>query len=104
VLQEATDEFFGWKRAGPEFAGVGSAIAEGHSSFGQLEDAMVADGHPKDVGRQILQGCETIAHWLTMDDPSLPPDRRWDEVEEGSVAQGIAELGASDSGKRFHRK
>jgi hypothetical protein len=104
VLQETADELLGCKRTGPEFAGVGGAVTKGYFPLGQFQDAVVADGHPKDVGRQIPQGGETTTHWLAMDDPSLPPDRGWNEVEKRSLAQGIAELGADNSGERFHRK
>jgi hypothetical protein len=62
VLQEAADELLSGKGAGLKFAGVGGAVAEGHLPVGQLQDAVVADGHAKDVGGQILQGGPTGAH------------------------------------------
>jgi len=70
LLQKAADELLGGQGAGPEFAGVGSAVTERHLPAGQLSDAVVADGHPKDVRRQILQSTDAVAYRLAMNYPA----------------------------------
>ena len=82
MLQKPPDEFHGGKGAGLEFPGVGRSVAKGHFSLSQFQDAVVADGHPKDVRRQVLQGREAIADRLAMHDPGLLPYRCWNEGEK----------------------
>jgi hypothetical protein len=103
-LEEAADELLGVEGAGPEGAGVGGAIAEGDLAVGQFEDAAVADGDAEDVGSQILQGVETIAHGLAMNDPILLPHCWGDKGEEIGLAQSVAELGAEDGGEGLDGK
>jgi hypothetical protein len=103
-LEEAADELLGLESGGSEGAGVGGAIAEGDLAVVQLEDAVIADGDAKDVGSQILEGVESIAHGLAMDDPVLLPDCWWDKGEEVGLAQSVAELGAKDEGEGLDGK
>jgi hypothetical protein len=92
LLQKAVDEFLGRQGAEGEFPCVRSTIAKGHLPVGQLEDALVADRHPKDVGSQILQGRPTIANRLAVDNPGLLPGRFWNGGEQRCLAQGVTEL------------
>jgi hypothetical protein len=55
-------------------AGVGVAVAKGHTIIFQLEEAVVAQSDAENVRRQILQGIETRAHCLTVHNPLLLPD------------------------------
>ena len=59
MLEKAADELLGGKGRGSELAGVGGTEAEGDLAIGQFQDAIVADGHAKDVGGQVLEGTET---------------------------------------------
>jgi len=54
MLEKTADEFFGRYGAGHDFASFGRAVAKADMRVGHFEDALVVDGHAKDVGRQVL--------------------------------------------------
>ena len=68
----------------------------------QCENAVVADGHAKDVRRKIAQGVLTTADGLTVDDPVDLPYGRIDEREEVSRVPLVSELGSAEPRQRCH--
>jgi len=56
MLQKSADEFFRRQFADLDFTGVGSLVAKSNLLVGYFHDTVVADGNPKDVRRQVLQG------------------------------------------------
>jgi hypothetical protein len=71
-------------------------IAKGDLTVLEFEEAVVAEGHAEDIGGEIFQGGLATADRLTIDDPILLPDLRWDLGVEGSVLEGVTELGTED--------
>src|SRR5512138_1582686 len=67
MLQEAVDELF--CRQGATFfsASLGGAVAKRDPVGLQLEEAVVAQGNPENIRRQVLQGIQTGAHAFTVD-------------------------------------
>jgi hypothetical protein len=51
----AAGQWDGWSSVG----GTGCAVAGHHLAVCQFQDAVVADGDPKDVRSQVLQGTQT---------------------------------------------
>jgi hypothetical protein len=98
MLQKAADELRG--REGGEFLSFGWAIliTKGDLAVFEFEDAVVAQGHAEDIGGEIFQGGLAAADGLTINDPILVPDRRWQLEVEGSFLEGVTELGAEDLG------
>ena len=99
VLQEAADELLGWQGAVFPAPATRLPIAEGDVSFGQLENTIVAKGHPEDVGREILQSGFTRAHRLTMHHPLRPPGLGWYLLKQVGCFQGRPELGSKQAGE-----
>ncbi len=62
MLQEAANELLSTEGADPDLTCAGLSVAEGDLTMGQLENALVADGHSEDVRSQILQGGHPIAY------------------------------------------
>ena len=70
MLEEAADEFLSSEGTGDKLASFGGVIAERHLVVFQFEDALVADGNPENVGGQVLQGAQAIAHRLASLSPA----------------------------------
>jgi hypothetical protein len=104
MLQKTADEFLGSQRAILGFAGSRGLIAESHLAIRQLHNAVVADGYPEDVRRQILQGGQSVANQLVVHDPILIPHGIRDIVKARSFSQGITEFGSKYPGEGFHRQ
>jgi len=96
MLQETANELVGGKGANPGLPCAGFSVAEGDLAMGQLEDTLIADGHPEDVRGQILQGSHTIADRLTMNDPVLLPGFWGYQSKQICLLQSIAELGPKE--------
>ena len=94
VLQETTDELFGTDGAVPGFSSVRVFVAKGDLIVFHFQDAIVADGHAKDIGGQILQSGYPTADGLTMNHPIFGPRLGRDQVKQGCLFQFIAEFGA----------
>ena len=82
MLKEAADEFFSGQRAEPGLAGFGVLVAKGHLAVFQLQDTVVADGHPEYVSGEVLHGSSPVADQLTVHDPVLLPNGFGNVVEE----------------------
>lgn len=87
VLQEPADACLGSDGADLECPGPGVLVWESDPAIFESEDAVVADGHPKDVRRQRLEGLSASTNRLTMHDPVLFSDRRGDTVQQGGFVQ-----------------
>jgi hypothetical protein len=55
MLQKTADEFLGSQRAGLGLAAFRGLVVKDYIAIHQLQDTLVADGYPEDVGSQILQ-------------------------------------------------
>ncbi len=100
VLKETVDEFLGGQRAELGLARVGF-VAERDLVVFDLDDATIAEGNAKDVGREILEGSAAVADRLAMHDPILLPYGSGDVHKALGLTQGVAELGAKESGQRL---
>ena len=61
----------------------------------------IAEGDTKDVGREVLEGGAAVADGLAMHDPILLPHGSGDVRKALGLTQGVAELGAKESGQRL---
>jgi hypothetical protein len=55
MLQKAADELQGWQLTGLGFPGVGVFVKKGNAAVRQLDDALIADRHPKYIWSEIFQ-------------------------------------------------
>jgi hypothetical protein len=96
MLEEAADEV--WGREGGKFLPFGLAVLITKSDLAvfEFEDPVVAEGHAEDIGGEIFESSLAAADGLTIHDPILVPDLRWQLAVEGSFLEGVAELGAED--------
>jgi len=92
LLQEATDELFGGDSAILVSPGFGVFVAKGDVIVFHFQDTIVTDGHPPDVGSQILQGSYSAADRLTMNHSVFRSRLGGDQVKQGGLFQFIAEL------------
>ena len=97
MLQKTADEFLGSQRAILGFAGSRGLVAEGHLAIRQLHNALVADGYPEDVRRQILQGGLSVANWLAVHNPIPSSYVGGDVVKAASIFIGSPNVS-------FHRR
>src|SRR5437870_97435 len=102
VLEEAADELLSGDGAVLELIGGGLFVSESDGAVFQLAQAVVAEGHAKDVRGEILEGLFAGAHGFGMHDPVFAPDARSDCSEQISLFQFIAKLGAEDHGEGFN--
>ena len=101
MLEEAMDELFCGEGAELVLVGIGRAVAKSDLIVFELDQAAVADGNPKDVRGEILEGRATIANRFAVDNPLLLPDSVRDIVGQAEFLKGVVELGLEDSGERF---
>jgi hypothetical protein len=101
MLKEAADELRG--RQGDDLLGFGVSVLISKSDLGMVkfEDAIVAEGHPKEIRRQIFEHGLSAAGRFTVHDPVLLPGLRRHLAVEGSFLEGITELGAEDLAESF---
>ena len=55
VLQEAAHEFLSGEGASPHLAGVVGFVAKGDPLLVDLDDTVVAEGHPEQIASQIVE-------------------------------------------------
>src|SRR5215211_6157404 len=96
------DELFGAQGTSFFSTGLGVAIAEGHTIPCQLQDPVVANGHPENVRGQILQGVQTRADRFTVHNPLLLPDLRRDARITISASQRLLEFATKNFGEGAH--
>jgi len=101
MLKEAADELRG--RQGGDLLGFGLAVlvSKGDLAVFKFEDAIVAEGYPKEIRGQIFEHGLSAAGRLTVHDPVLLPGWRRHLAVEQSFLEGITELGAEDLAKSF---
>lgn len=83
VLEESANEFFSSDGAVSVLACGRVSVAEGNGVviFIHGDNAIIADGNPKNVRGKILQGRCAGANWLAVRDPFLDPNVRRDEIK-----------------------
>src|SRR5882724_6362923 len=101
VLEEATDELLGTDGAMLELVSGRLFVRESDLTIMQLAEAVVAEGHTKDVRGEIVEGLLARAHRFGMHDPVFAPDAGRDCGEQSSLFQLIAKLSAKDPGEHF---
>jgi hypothetical protein len=101
VLQETADELL--SREGARLPATGSpvTVTEGDLTVLTFENPVVGKSNAKDIGGQVFEGGLTCADRLAVDDPLLPPDLKWDLVEQVGLLQSGAELGPKQPGEGF---
>jgi len=97
MLEETLKEVLDRKPAFFELTGIGSAILKGDlgvlhgATVVKSQQTTIADGHPMDIGSQILECGLSIAHWLAMYNPLLLPDLGRNLVKEFQFLQTASE-------------
>ncbi|CAN5530050.1 hypothetical protein BH20ACI3_BH20ACI3_42790 [soil metagenome] len=74
VLEEATDELFGGHGGVPELISGRFFVGESDVAVLQLAEAVVTDGHAKDVRGEILKGLDTTGNRFGVDHPGFAPE------------------------------
>ncbi|MEK6283806.1 MAG: hypothetical protein AABN95_25905 [Acidobacteriota bacterium] len=103
VLEEAADELLGGDGATLELISGGVFVRESDLAIMEVAEAVVTEGHAKDVRGEILEGLGAGAYRFGVDHPVFAPDPGSDCGEQISLFQLIAELSAEDTGEGFHR-
>ena len=104
MLEEASDEFQGFKS---DLAGAITsflAIGEGDVSIFDSHDSGIGDGYPEDIGGEVFQGRLAVAYGLTVDVPGYIPDTGVDFVEQPLPCHLVFEFGPEYFGKRSDRQ
>ena len=99
VRQQPTQTRFSRQRTGVDLSGGRCRVLNGDVAFGQRQEAVVADGHPKAVRREIAQGLRPTAHRRTVNHPVLVPDLRIHERAQVGLVQRVSERGADEHGQ-----
>jgi hypothetical protein len=96
VLKKTTHKLF--SREGTELDLISGRCLVLKSDFAilQLEDALIADGHSKDIRGKISEGWLATADWLTGHDPVLVPYVLIDLRAPVGFLQLVSELGLED--------
>jgi len=100
---EPADACLGSDGADLDGPSLGVLVLEGDLAIYELEDAVVADRHTKDVGSHIVSGMRSTADRFTMHHPVLFPEVVGDKVKHGGLSQCIAHFGTKQDGKRLDR-
>ena len=96
MLEEAPDELHDVEGHNAEPVAVRFSVVEEHGAIFHFDDAIIGDGDPEDIGRQVFYGGLTSAHCLTVDVPIHRPRVLGDEIEQIGPAHFVRELGAID--------
>src|SRR5262245_27785861 len=102
MLQEAVDERFCTQGTTLFCASLGGAIATRQAVIVQLEETVVAQGHPENIRGQILQRIPTRAYRFTVRDPRLLPNVCRDPCIPGSATQSLPEFATENPAERSH--
>lgn len=94
MLKKPANELLGGQRTGSDLIGGRVLVLERHLAILQAENPVVADGHAKDVGRQVSEGVLTRADRLTVNHPVLLPDALSDQIKKVGLFQVVSDLGA----------
>jgi len=81
MLQETADELLSSDGTVPGFSSLRVFVAEGHAIIFHIQDAIVANRHPKDVRCQIFQSSYSAADGLAMNHPIFRPRLGRDQVK-----------------------
>src|SRR6267378_8658931 len=103
MLEEAAKELLGGDGAVLELVSGRLFVRESDLAIVQLAEAVVADGHAKDVRGEIFEGRFAAADRFGMDHPVFLPNRGLQLNKEFSLYQLITKLGAEDFGESFDR-
>jgi len=80
MLEETLEKLLDRKRTLFELTGIGSTILKSDlrsfhtAAIFKRQQTTIADGHPMDIGSQILEGGLPIANGFAMHNPILRPD------------------------------
>ena len=96
VLEEATDELLSGESAVAELVSGGLLVSESDLAMMEVAEAVVTEGHAKDVRGEILESLGARADRFAMDHPVFAPDARLDLSEQLGLFQFVAKLGAED--------
>jgi putative transposase len=91
MLQETADEFLRAQGTAFFFPAFSVTISKSHLMLIQFQDAVIADGHPEDVRRQVFQGTQSGPHRFTMHHPVLFPNLVWNLWVASFVSQSLME-------------
>ena len=103
MLEEASDELMGWKRAALPLVASAILEAEGDVPIFELLNAIVRDSNTPDVGSEIGDHLCTCASRLTMGHPGLLPDMIWHLFEQVGFGKLLHKLATEDFRQRSYR-
>jgi len=89
VLQEPSDELLRRQPAVPYLITRRLFVLEGDLTILQLQDAVVAHGHPKHVRGKILEGSFARSKWFRVNNPLLLPRSLVDLIFQAGFADQV---------------
>jgi hypothetical protein len=102
MFQKPINKLLGRER---DLAGLlGAVIAITESDFTLIEslDPAIADGHPEEITRQIVQNFIATARVLAMHDPGLRPDGAGGLLPQLSLTKGVVDFRPEDHRQGAH--
>jgi len=94
VLKKPADELLGGEGTAPGLTSRAIRIAKCDLVIRHAQNAVVAQGNPKDLGSQVLQRTQPAADWPAIDHPRDLPDLSGDLLVEVQLPQRRADLRA----------
>jgi len=104
MLEEARDEAVDGQCEAFGLMCAGIDVAEGDAVVFEGFDAVVGQRDATDVAGEILGGVLAVSRELRLNVPGLAEDRRIDLIEQPRPVEGVADLGAEDSGECVSRE
>lgn len=101
MLEKATNKLLGMNSTAFAPTSIPIFVGECNLVVFQFENAVIADGYSKDIGKQIAQSCFAITNGKTICYPTLGPSLLRDEVVEVGLLQCIAKLAPKEDGERL---
>lgn len=96
VLKQTTNKLFGCEGTELDLISGRFLVRKRDFAILQREDALLADGHSKDLRGKISAGVLATADWLTVNAPVLFPDVLIDLSAQVGCLQLVSELGWED--------
>jgi len=99
VLKETTNKLFGRHGTADELSRGHILVLKGDVAVREREDAVVADGHTKDIRGEIFEGVLATADWLAIHNPALLPYVFLYQRTQWGLVQLVSELGPEEHGE-----
>jgi hypothetical protein len=106
VLQETPNEFFGTHHTVSRLGSGRGLLLKRDGALLELQETVIADGHPKDIWCELPEGCLATADRLTVHNPVRLPDWRIHQRVQGGFCSCVRHWvrNRTESGRTWTRK